>query len=123
MMSKGQGLISIEESEAGSLWKPLKWVNDLMFSKIVVETNCASIVPTINSDNQPLNSNLGHILLDCKTLMASFTICHLQHVRCSGNSIAHELAKRALHAKDESTWLGDIPKFIAHLVIGDREFA
>ncbi|GLT59332.1 hypothetical protein SLA2020_321580 [Shorea laevis] len=121
MMFKGYGQISAEESEACSLRKALKWARDLMFYKVVVETDCASIVTAINGDYLSLNSNLGCILLDCKQLMAPFTICRLQHVRRSGNFVAHELARKALQAEDDFTWVDRAPEFIAHLVTGDRE--
>ncbi|GLT41992.1 hypothetical protein SLA2020_160160 [Shorea laevis] len=96
MICKGQGLLSAEETEACSLQKAIKWVKDLMFDRIVVETDCASIVTAINSDTQTLNSSLGTILLDSKNLMAFFTTCQLQHVRRTRNAVAHELAKWAL---------------------------
>ncbi|GLT25967.1 hypothetical protein SLA2020_010650 [Shorea laevis] len=91
-----------------------------MIDTVVVQTDCASVVTAINGNTLSLNSNLGYIILDCKHFMASFTICHLQHVRHSGNSGAHELARRALQAEDDFTWLGGTPDFIAHLVTTDR---
>ncbi|GLT25951.1 hypothetical protein SLA2020_010490 [Shorea laevis] len=120
MMSKGYGRTSAEESEACSLRKALRWARDLMIDTVVVETDCASIVTAINGDTLSLNSNLGFIILDCKHLMASFTICRLQHVGRSGNSVAHELARRALQAEGDFAWVGRTPDFIAHLVTRDR---
>ncbi|GKV17627.1 hypothetical protein SLEP1_g28105 [Rubroshorea leprosula] len=92
MVSKGHGMLSMEECETCSLRNALKWAKNLMFDKIVVEINCTSIVTAINN-NHILNFNLGIILLDCKHLMASFAICRLQHVQRIGNSVAHELAR------------------------------
>ncbi|GKV36865.1 hypothetical protein SLEP1_g44951 [Rubroshorea leprosula] len=120
MMSKEQGLVSTEVSEACSLRQALKWAKDLMLDKVVVETDCASIVTAINCDTYCFNSSLRHILMDCKNLMASFTICRLQHVGRNGNSVAHELARRALQAEDDLIWFGETPKFIAHLCNGIR---
>ncbi|GKV05491.1 hypothetical protein SLEP1_g17495 [Rubroshorea leprosula] len=42
MISKGQGLLSVEETEACNLRKALKWAKDLMFNKIGMEMNCAT---------------------------------------------------------------------------------
>ncbi|GKV39597.1 hypothetical protein SLEP1_g47348 [Rubroshorea leprosula] len=98
--SKGNGLLLAEESEACSLQKALQWATDLMFDNIVVEVDCASMVTAINSGTHSLNSNLGTNLLDSHNLMASFTTCRLQHVHRRGNSVAHELARRALQPED-----------------------
>ncbi|GLT27362.1 hypothetical protein SLA2020_023680 [Shorea laevis] len=118
--SKGNGFLSAEESEACSLRKALQWAKDFMFDNIVVEVDCASIVTAIHSGTHSLNSSLGAILSDCHHLMASFTSCQLQHVRRSGNSVAHELARRALQAEDDRIWVGVTPDFIAHHVTGDK---
>ncbi|GLT73739.1 hypothetical protein SLA2020_455770 [Shorea laevis] len=116
---KGQEVSAAEIAEACSLREALQWAQELCFRKVIMESDCASIVTAINSDIPTMHSSLGFILSDCRILMASFLSCTIQHVHREGNSVAHELAKRALHAEADEYWIKEVPTDIAQLVTGD----
>ncbi|GLT58959.1 hypothetical protein SLA2020_318120 [Shorea laevis] len=99
MASKGQGAVEAEVAEACSLRRALQSAHSLAFRRLVVESDCATIVSAITSETFKMNSSLGLILLDCKALLESFEYCRVQHVRRTGNAAAHELARRALTAE------------------------
>ncbi|GLT48817.1 hypothetical protein SLA2020_224160 [Shorea laevis] len=117
---KGQEVVVAEIAEACSLRKALQWANELSFRKVIVESDCASVVTAINTEIPNLHSSLGSVLSDCRMLMTSFLSCTIQHVHREGNSVAHELAKRALHAEADEYWLEEVPTDIAQLVTGDK---
>ncbi|GLT80072.1 hypothetical protein SLA2020_515330 [Shorea laevis] len=116
MSCKGQGAVSAEIAEACCLRKALKWARDLSFEKVIMESDCASLVTAMNSHLSDINSSLGTVLSDCKLLMASIPDCHVKFIRRVGNSVAHELARRALHAEDDEYWIAAVPFFLAHIV-------
>ncbi|GLT31223.1 hypothetical protein SLA2020_059750 [Shorea laevis] len=68
MACKGQGTMEPEVAEACSLWRALHWAQSLAFGRIIVESDCATIVSAITSETFNMNSSLGHVLLDCKAL-------------------------------------------------------
>ncbi|GKV46603.1 hypothetical protein SLEP1_g53576 [Rubroshorea leprosula] len=119
MACKGQGVVDAEVAEACSLRRALQWAHSLSFRRIVVESNCTTIVSAISNETLKMNSSLGLILLDCKALLASFESCRVQHVRRVGNAAAHELARRALSAEDDEFWVDAILATIMSIVTGD----
>ncbi|GLU03679.1 hypothetical protein SLE2022_208660 [Rubroshorea leprosula] len=120
MACKGQGAVAAEIAEACSLRMALQWAHDLTFRKVFLETDCVSLVTAINNEFLSTNSSLGAVLLDCRVLMTSFMHCQVNHIRREGNAVAHELAKRALHAEANEYWIEEVPIDIAHLVTGDH---
>ncbi|GLT42244.1 hypothetical protein SLA2020_162570 [Shorea laevis] len=120
MACKGQEAVEPEVAEACSLRRALHWAQSLALRRIIVESDCATIVSAITSEPFNMNSSLGLILLDCKVLLASFESCRIQHVRQAGNAVAHELARRALTAEADEFRVDDIPSPIEHIVTGDR---
>ncbi|GLU09744.1 hypothetical protein SLE2022_265880 [Rubroshorea leprosula] len=80
MACQGKDVVVAEFAEAHSVRHALRWANEHNLGKIIIETDCASIVTALLSDIA-LNSELGNILSDCKSMMASFPYCHVQHTR------------------------------------------
>ncbi|GLT40631.1 hypothetical protein SLA2020_147480 [Shorea laevis] len=120
MACKGHGAVAAKVAEACTLRKALQWARDLSFKKIIVESDCANIITAMHSVFPAMNSSLGLIISDSRMLMTSFLDCRLQHTRREGNSVAHELAKRALQAEADEYWVSDIPGNIAQFVMGDK---
>ncbi|GLU01763.1 hypothetical protein SLE2022_190500 [Rubroshorea leprosula] len=116
MSCKGQGTVCAEIAKACCLRKALQWACELSFEKVIMELDCASLVTAMNSPLSDINSSLGTVLSDCKLLMASINNCHVKFIRRVGNSVAHELAWRALHAEDDEYWTVEVPPFLAHIV-------
>ncbi|GKV01547.1 hypothetical protein SLEP1_g14094 [Rubroshorea leprosula] len=81
MVCKGQGLVPAEIAKACSLQQALRWAQNLSFRRIILESDCSSIVTALNSLTLSFHSSLGAILLDCKRLMTMFLSCHVQHVQ------------------------------------------
>lgn len=99
MACKGLGAVKAEVVEAYSLLRILQWAQLFAFRRIVIESNCATIISVNISETFKVNSSLGLILLNCKALLASFESCRIQHVHRTGNAVAHELVRRALMAE------------------------
>ncbi|GKV09420.1 hypothetical protein SLEP1_g20927 [Rubroshorea leprosula] len=66
----------------------------------------------INSSISNIHSALSPVLSDCRQLM-SFLSCTIQHLHREGIPVAHELAKRALHAEADEYWIEEVPMGIA----------
>ncbi|GLT29958.1 hypothetical protein SLA2020_047860 [Shorea laevis] len=120
MACKGQGAMAAEIAEACSLNKALQLAQGLSFDRIILESNCANIITAMQNDSPSMNSTLGLIISDSKMLMTSFLSCRFQHIRREGNSVAHELAKRAIQAEVDEYWVADIPELIAQFVMRDK---
>ncbi|GLT41638.1 hypothetical protein SLA2020_156850 [Shorea laevis] len=97
----------------------MQWAQELNLGRIIIETNCASIVTTL-SKNVALNSDSGNVLSDCKLLMSSFLHCQIKYVRQTGNAVAHELAKRALQVEGDEFLKNKILDYFAPLVTTDK---
>ncbi|GKU88725.1 hypothetical protein SLEP1_g2954 [Rubroshorea leprosula] len=90
MACQGRDVAAAEIVEACSIRRALQWAQELNLGRIIIETDCASIVTAL-SNNVALNSDLGNVLSDCKLLMSSFLHCRVKHVRRTGNAVAHEV--------------------------------
>ncbi|GLT27551.1 hypothetical protein SLA2020_025380 [Shorea laevis] len=93
MACQGKDVVVAKLAEAHNVRHALRWANKLNLGKIIIETDCASLITGLLSDIA-LNSKLGNILSYYKSMMASFPYCHVQHTRQTRNVVAHKLAKR-----------------------------
>ncbi|GKV02679.1 hypothetical protein SLEP1_g15077 [Rubroshorea leprosula] len=84
---------------------------------VIMESDCASLVTSMNSHFSAINSSLGTVLSDCKLRMASIIDCHVQFIRYKGNSVAHDLARWALHVEDDKHWITEVPSFLMHILV------
>ncbi|GLT94950.1 hypothetical protein SLE2022_126590 [Rubroshorea leprosula] len=119
MACQGRDVAAAEIVEACSIRRAMQWAQELNLGRIIIETDCASIVTAL-SNNVALNSDLGNVLSDCKLLMSSFLHCRVKHVRRTGNVVAHELAKRALRAEGDEFFRNEMPDYLAPFVSRDK---
>ncbi|GLU12062.1 hypothetical protein SLE2022_287710 [Rubroshorea leprosula] len=119
MACQGRDVAAADIVEACSIRRAMQWAQELNLGRIIIETDCASIVTAL-SNNVALNSDLGNVLSDCKLLMSSFLHCRVKHVRRTGNAVAHELAKRALRAEGDEFFINEMPDYLAPFVSRDK---
>jgi hypothetical protein len=92
------------------------WPNAI---RVVVETDCATIVSKAQCDARDY-SGTSAIIGDLKEAMAQHGDCRIQKVRREQNRIAHNLVKFALKSRSSSMSFSVVPFCIQDLVSPDR---
>ncbi|GLT91732.1 hypothetical protein SLE2022_096050 [Rubroshorea leprosula] len=119
MASKGNGYFPAAVVEAYSVKKALSWVAELGLRGVEVESDAACVVSAVSAIDRGGLSELEMIFDDCRMLLSSLDDCSVRHVRREGNSVAHELAKRALTNEDDEYWAEELPSNIMQCVAED----
>ncbi|KAB2612730.1 hypothetical protein D8674_035046 [Pyrus ussuriensis x Pyrus communis] len=64
-------------------------------------------------------SHMGSIIEDVKHLLSTVSEACVAHIRRQANSVAHRLARFALHCGNDCTWLDAPPSIICDLLEED----
>lgn len=83
--------------------------------KLIVESDCLTIVESISSMELP-NSELGNIILDIRALMSHFLTCKIQHGNKNCNYAAHKLARNAWSVEDVVLLYKEMPNFLEQTI-------
>lgn len=116
MFNIGSGEVLL--AEAWGLVTGLKLAADNNINHILVESDSSILINLIQSDNLDLHP-LGTLLLNCKSLMASFSSCSLKHIHRERNMAADCLAKRSLDYELGVCLLPTMPNFASHVILDD----
>ena len=85
---------SMEMVEVLAARRALVFAKELGFDRVVVEGDSANTITSINGGNMDLSA-MGHVLLDIKSLISSFSLISIQHINREGNCVTHKLARQA----------------------------
>lgn len=105
-------------AEGLALLKGLEFAKDMVFLKLIVESDSFNIITCIN-ENQRQLSYLGSIVEDCKRFVSSFQRLEFCHARREANQAAHYLAKFALLSCTDFIWIEETPPCISAVVAFD----
>lgn len=105
-------------AEAWGLATGLKLVAARNFNHILVESDSAILVNLLQSPNLDLHP-LGTLLLNCKSLVASFSSCSIKHVHRERNMVVDGLARRSIDKDLGICFLHGIPDFAYNSVLDD----
>ena len=64
-------------------------------------------------------SPLGLLVKDVKLFANNFVRLSYSHIKRSGNSVAHNLAKHAIHIPDFQVWIEDVPLHVVSFLHSD----
>lgn len=81
--------------EALGLLYALKWVGELNFQQVIVESDCKVIVDKLQQDNFD-HTELGVILKECRHVLDLFPFFRVVFVSRKANTVAHVLASKGL---------------------------
>ncbi|KAM6572066.1 hypothetical protein CsatA_016146 [Cannabis sativa] len=115
---KKAGDLQPHEVEAIGIKEALSWIKDNEWSSVIVESDCLRVVLDLQG-NKNMASPYGHIILDCKALIASFDDVSFNFVKQSANKVAHSLARSSLMEADRTFSNVELPTVIASLVSED----
>ena len=85
---------SVEMVEVLVARRALVYAKELGFDRVIVEGDSTNTITSINGGHMD-HSALGHVLLDIKSLLFSFSHTSVEHITREGNCVAHKLARRA----------------------------
>ena len=85
---------SVEMVEVLAARRALVFAKELGFDRVVVEGDSANTITSINGGLMD-HSAMGHVLLDIKSLISSFSLISIQHINREGNCVTHKLARQA----------------------------
>ncbi|TQD81099.1 hypothetical protein C1H46_033348 [Malus baccata] len=77
------------------------------------------IVTALNGASMDV-SPIGPIIEDAKVLLLLIAEATASHIRRQANSVAHKLARFALHSGGDSIWVEETPSLISDLVEEDN---
>ena len=85
---------TVEVLEALAARRALIFMEELRLRHAIFEGDAEIVVKALLGDCL-VQSSIGHIVKDCKSLMGLFQTCTFSHVRQQSNGVAHALAQRA----------------------------
>ncbi|XP_075669737.1 uncharacterized protein LOC142639445 [Castanea sativa] len=122
----GQAIASLSEqasmpfspdiAEAMVAARALSFAQDLGYTSFILEGDSANII-TAQSSNETSLSTYGHILSSAKATLGADSCVSFSHVRRSGNSIAHNLAKHARYVRGLLVWTEDVPPHLISVIL------
>ncbi|XP_027082645.1 uncharacterized protein [Coffea arabica] len=104
--------------EATAIRKALIVAKQNGWGKIVLQLDCKTIVDKLNAKSAE-HLSVGVILFDILKLRMDFVECSFSFIRRGENSVAHHLAKFALHLVDENVWQESFPDWLSSLASKD----
>lgn len=69
----------------------------------IMESDSLQIIKALNNQGENL-TNIGNVVMDCKSLLRSFYFSLCNHVKITGNACAHSYAKHALNIPVGPDW-------------------
>ena len=112
------GPIEVVTAEALGCRIALTWIQQHSLVNVIVESDAEIVVSLIKSSTA-LNSSVGLILNDCRSLLGSLEGCSLIHIRRSANQVAHDLARSSVSGSDLGEWRESPPSFLADVLAND----
>ncbi|XP_065616451.1 uncharacterized protein LOC136061926 [Quercus suber] len=107
-----------EEIEALAALKAVQFVYDLGFQKVILEGDSLGLIKALKAEEHNL-SPLGLLVEDVKLVANNFVSLSYSHIKRSGNSVAHNLAKHAIRIPDFQVWMEDVPSHIVSFLHSD----
>ena len=98
---------SVETVEMMVVRRALLFARELGFERVMVEGDSEVVIKAIR-EKSLLSSDWGHILRDIHALSYSFSSISFLHVKRSGNSVAHRLARRSF-CNPLLVWMEEVP--------------
>jgi hypothetical protein len=110
--------LDVQIGEAIGLLQTLKWVEEMQFFDIDFEMDCKRIVDGLYSKKN-YRSDLGAILNDCRTILASsFVNSHVKFIRRQASEVAHRLVRVATSPASFHNFI-DIPTCIYDIIMNE----
>ncbi|XP_040987875.1 uncharacterized protein LOC121235607 [Juglans microcarpa x Juglans regia] len=97
-------------AEAKAVGIAVQFGLELGMKRVILEGDFKVVVKELELQNQT-GSYFGMIILDTQVSIAKLETCIINHVNREGNSIAHNLAKAALHVSDYLVDMEETPLF------------
>lgn len=91
-VQKVQGIIDPTILEAMAIREALSWIKERSRSSCIVESDCTNVVSAINGSSV-LPSQVGIVIDDCRSLLASLTNVKVTLTQRIANCVAHDLAR------------------------------
>nr|POE58151.1 putative ribonuclease h protein [Quercus suber] len=98
---------SMETVEVIATRRALLFARELGFERVLVEGDSEVVINAIK-EKSLISSDWGHILRDIHALSYSFSGISFLHVKRSGNSVAHHLARRSF-CNPLLVWMEEVP--------------
>ncbi|XP_019157468.1 PREDICTED: uncharacterized protein LOC109154044 [Ipomoea nil] len=89
--------------EAIAAREALKWLKDLQYSNIIIESDCLNFCTAFNSRSRDF-SYLDVIVKQCVSIANGIGNVSVCHVRRTANRVAHELARATGSSSVSGTW-------------------
>jgi ribonuclease HI len=110
-------VVTPEIAEALAMRRAMSLAKDEGFSKIIVNSDCLSVLKRIMCDTED-RSSCGTVIRDIKKLAKTFRSCSFHHVNRVINVAAHSLAKLS-ESLIYSVWRGVTPDCIREIICND----
>jgi hypothetical protein len=114
---QSEEVVALEIAEALAMRRAIILAKEEGFSKIIVNSDCLSVVKRVTSD-QDDRSLCGPVIHDIRRLAQDFVSCSFRHVYRGLNIVAHSLTKFS-EISLCSVWRGFTPDCIREAICND----
>ena len=110
---------SSDNFEALAAAEALLFAQELGLSSLILEGDSEFVIKVLRSEDESLAS-FGHLLESVKPIIDAFSSISFSHTHKLGNSIAHNLAKHARHARGLLVWSKGAPSHLHDVLLADN---
>uniref|UniRef100_A0A803PSK2 RNase H type-1 domain-containing protein n=1 Tax=Cannabis sativa TaxID=3483 RepID=A0A803PSK2_CANSA len=113
------GTFQPHEVEAIGIKEALSWIKNMGWTNVIVESDYHLRVINDLKKSKIMASLYGHIISDCKALLANVSSVSFNFIKWSANKVAHVLARSSLVEVDHTFSSITLPTVIASLILED----
>ncbi|KAF5450430.1 hypothetical protein F2P56_030784 [Juglans regia] len=95
--------------------------NDLNIQNAIFEGDAKAVIMAVKGDEENF-SYFGSLIDDIRNVLSFRKSWSLQFDYRDKNTVAHNLAKAALHIVEEKVWIEIVPDFIVNSLVYDRRY-
>ncbi|XP_050278252.1 uncharacterized protein LOC126719775 [Quercus robur] len=107
-----------DEIKALAALKALKFAHKLGSQNAILKGGSLGLIQPLKAEDHNL-SPLGLLVEDVRLFANNFVRLLYSHIKRSGNSIAYNLAKHAIHIPDFQVWMEDVLSYIVSFLQSD----
>lgn len=112
-MEAHQHVVNPSAAEAIACTVGIKLALDRGYRDVIIEGDALTVIKILRDSDED-RSLTGHLLVEARTLVQQFRRVEIKHAYREANTLAHQVARKALHIPAPVLWFEEPPDFISN---------